>query len=260
MSKGPATFADMRSSVFDFDWKDVGVERGGPMPGLREMLLSSDPETGTYSRIVYFEPGFRFKNALRHPFWEELIVLDGHVFDQGTGKLYTKGCYALRPAGVEHGPFTTDLGATVLEITWHDEAYYRKEKRGEDSGKKPATRADMWSTIRDYEWGEVGAERGGPIPGIKEKLLASDPKTGTYSRIVVFQPGFKFARALKHPFWEELFILDGHMIDYGTDTLYTQGYYGLRPAGVDHGPFGTEIGCTLLEITWQDKAYYMKDR
>jgi hypothetical protein len=124
--------------------------------------------------------------------------------------------------------------------------------------KQPATNADMRSTIFDYEWGEVGKERGGPIPGIKEKLLSWDPETGAYTRIVIFEPGFKFDRALQHPFWEELLLLEGHMIDYGTNTLYTKGYYGLRPAGVVHGPFGTEIGCTLLETTWYDKDYYLK--
>jgi len=114
-------------------------------------------------------------------------------------------------------------------------------------GKEPNTGADMRSTVFDYSWGEVGEERNGPIEGIKEKLLALDPETGAYTRIVIFEPGFKFDRALNHPFWEELLLLDGHMIDYGTDTLYTKGYFGMRPTGIDHGPFGTDIGCTLLE-------------
>jgi hypothetical protein len=125
-------------------------------------------------------------------------------------------------------------------------------------GKTPATNADMRSTIFDYEWKEVGAERGGPIKGIREKLLAVDPESGAYTRIVIFEPGFKFDKALEHPFWEELFLLEGHMIDYGTDTLYTKGFYALRPPGVVHGPFGTELGCTLLETTWYDKDYYLK--
>ena len=125
-------------------------------------------------------------------------------------------------------------------------------------GKEPATFADMRSTVFDYAWGEVGEERGGPIPGIKEKLLSVDPETGAYTRLVIFEPGFRFDRPLQHPFWEELYILEGHMIDYRTDTLYTKGYYGLRPPGVEHGPFGTELGCTLLELAWYDKAGYLK--
>jgi hypothetical protein len=124
-------------------------------------------------------------------------------------------------------------------------------------GKSPATHADMRSTVFDYEWKEVGEERGGPIKGIKEKLLAVDPETGTYTRMVIFEPGFKFDKVLNHPFWEELYVLEGHMIDYATDTLYTKGFYALRPPGVDHGPFGTELGCTLLEIVYYDKDWFL---
>lgn len=126
--------------------------------------------------------------------------------------------------------------------------------------KDPRTGADMRNTEYDYSWADVGSERGGPIPGIREKLLASDSETGSYTRIVHFEPGFRFDRALNHPFWEELLILDGHMIDFGSDTLYTKGSFGLRPPGMDHGPFGTELGCTLLETTWYDREWYEKNR
>ena len=125
-------------------------------------------------------------------------------------------------------------------------------------GKSPTTNADMRSTIFDYEWKEVGEERGGPINGIREKLLAVDSETGAYTRVVIFEPGFKFDNALEHPFWEELLLLEGHMIDYGTHTLYTKGFYALRPPGVVHGPFGTELGCTLIETTWYDKDWYLE--
>ncbi len=123
-------------------------------------------------------------------------------------------------------------------------------------GKEPRTSGDMRSTVWDYEWKEVGEERGGPTPGIKEKLLSCDPETGAYTRMVIFEPGFKFTHVRNHPFWEELLILEGHMIDYGTNKLYTKGAYGCRQPGIDHGPFGTEIGCTLLETVWYDRQWY----
>ena len=125
-------------------------------------------------------------------------------------------------------------------------------------GKFPATGASMKSTLFDFSWGEVAKERGGPIKGIKEQILTVDPETGAYTRIVLFEPGFRFDKPLQHPFWEELFLLEGHMIDYGTHTLYTKGYYACRPAGVVHGPFGTDIGCMLLEMTWYDKDWYFE--
>ncbi|MFC1799245.1 hypothetical protein ACFLZL_05520 [Thermodesulfobacteriota bacterium] len=54
--------------------------------------------------------------------------------------------------------------------------------------------------------------------------------------------------------------MDGHLDDYGSDTLYTKGLYALRPPGTVHGPFGTKIGCTLLEVVWYDKDYYLENR
>ena len=55
-----------------------------------------------------------------------------------------------------------------------------------------------------------------------------------------------------------MLLLEGHMMDYGTNTLYTKGFYALRPPGVVHGPFGTELGCTLLETVWYDKDWYLE--
>ena len=52
-------------------------------------------------------------------------------------------------------------------------------------------------------------------------------------------------------------VLEGHMIDYATNTLYTKGFYALTPPGVVHGPFGTELGCTLFETVWYDKDWYL---
>ena len=127
MGKGPATFADMRSTIFEYQWGEIGKQRGGPIPGIKELLLSEDPETGAYSRIVLFQPGFKFDKALKHPFWEEIYVLEGHVFDHGTGTLYTKGSYGLRPPGTPHGPYEIELGATVLEITWYDKRWYLQQ-------------------------------------------------------------------------------------------------------------------------------------
>lgn len=126
MAKSPATFADMRSTVFDYEWGEIAERRGGPIPGIKELLLAEDPETGAYSRIVLFQPGFEFDRALEHPFWEEIFVLEGHVFDLGSDTLYTKGAYGLRPPGTPHGPYRIELGATVLEITWFDEEGYRR--------------------------------------------------------------------------------------------------------------------------------------
>lgn len=122
-------------------------------------------------------------------------------------------------------------------------------------GKEPYTGGDCISSIHDYEWKDFKLE--GTIPA-KNKVLAEDPETGAYTRIIYFPPGFKIPKAWKHEFWEEVYVLEGHMIDYGTNTVYPKGSYAMRQAGVMHGPFGSELGCTLLETTWYDRDWYEK--
>jgi hypothetical protein len=129
------------------------------------------------------------------------------------------------------------------------------EKEINQMGKEPGTYG-MINPIYDYEWQELGEERGGPLKGIKEKILSYDPETGVYSRILIFEPGFRFTETRNHLFWEEVLVLEGHMYDYYTKKLYTKGCYGLRAPGTDHGPFGSDIGCTLFETTWYDKDTY----
>ena len=126
-------------------------------------------------------------------------------------------------------------------------------------GKKPFTGADMKQTLCDYRWEELAKKRGGPLKGMKEMILSEDPESGAYTRLVYFKPGFKISKTGKHGFWEEVFIIEGYMIDYASNTTYAKGSYALRQPGIEHGPFGSEVGCTLLETTWYDRAWYEKN-
>jgi len=124
-------------------------------------------------------------------------------------------------------------------------------------GKEPKTGAEMISSVHDYEWEDEKLD--GKIPG-KKKMLSRDPETGAYTRIFYLPPGSKDSSARKHEFWEEIFVLEGHMVDYATNKVYPKGSYALRQAGVIHGPFGSELGCTLLETTWYDRNWYEKNK
>ena len=73
--------------------------------------------------------------------------------------------------------------------------------------KQPATNADMRSTIFDYEWGEVGEERGGPIPGIKEKFFIMDPKTCAQGAMLLWEKEEDFQAYLKSIEYKET-VLD----------------------------------------------------
>jgi quercetin dioxygenase-like cupin family protein len=83
----------------------MDFERGGtPVPGLYIKLLSRDPVSGFYTRLIKAKPGWREHPLAHHPVFEEAYCLEGH-FDYNYGVM-TPGQYFFRPAGVRHGDFT----------------------------------------------------------------------------------------------------------------------------------------------------------
>src|SRR2546430_64790 len=50
----------------------------GGIPGLTEKILSHDPETGDYTRVLRFEPGTDTTpmGVQRHDFWEEVWIAE----------------------------------------------------------------------------------------------------------------------------------------------------------------------------------------
>jgi hypothetical protein len=65
-----------------------------------------------------------------------------------------------------------------------------------------------------------------------------------------FDPGVETAETIAHDFWEEVFILDGELIDLGKRQTFRAGMYACRPPGMVHGPYRTPTGCTTLEIRY----------
>ncbi|MEW6081011.1 MAG: cupin domain-containing protein [Bacillota bacterium] len=92
--------------------------------GIYEKILSRDPETGSYARLLKFNPGLRMKETLVHDFWEEVYILEGSLIDHAKGETFTKGMYACRPPGMIHGPYDIPFGCVTLETR----CYVRGEK------------------------------------------------------------------------------------------------------------------------------------
>lgn len=112
---------------FDVDqrpWKPVhgSVGFGVQGEGIWEKILSRDEETEDYTRLVRFDPGVETHEVITHPFWEEVIILEGHLIDKTLNKEFTKGMYACRSPGMRHGPYRTPHGCMTFEIR-----YYKKD-------------------------------------------------------------------------------------------------------------------------------------
>lgn len=96
------------------------------------------------------------------------------------------------------------------------------------------------------------------IPGKYEKILARDPDTGSYTRLLLCEPDLDACirqpkaapgEVLCHEdFWEEVFVIRGTTIDVALNKTYRAGYYACRPPGMKHGPFFYPTGAINFEI------------
>lgn len=99
-----------------------------PVPGLdgmaEELTLSIDAATGEYTRLTRFLPGAdtRAFGGKTHPYPEEVFIVSGRLHDAAFGRWLVAGDYASRPPGELHGPFSTDEGCVVLEVSFPNRA------------------------------------------------------------------------------------------------------------------------------------------
>jgi hypothetical protein len=94
------------------------------------------------------------------------------------------------------------------------------------------------------------------LEGIAEELtLSIDAITGEYTRLTRFHAGVDTSAfgGKSHEYPEEIFIVSGRLYDQAFDIWLETGHYASRPPGEVHGPFKTEEGCVVLEISFPNK-------
>lgn len=90
--------------------------------GAKECILYRDEDSGTYSRLIRFETGFRgTKETLEHDFDEVVYIISGGAVNERIGAYYPAGSVAVFPAGTKHGPLHFPVGGLVVEFR-----HYRK--------------------------------------------------------------------------------------------------------------------------------------
>jgi hypothetical protein len=119
----------------------------------------------------------------------------------------------------------------------------------------PKTVAPYWNPLSSDN-----PERWEPILGLEgmaeELTLSIDRETGEYTRLTRFYPGADTTPfgEKKHDYPEEVFIVSGRLYDLAFDRWLETGYYASRPPGEVHGPFITDIGCIVLEVSFPNKV------
>ena len=88
----------------------------------------------------------------------------------------------------------------------------------------------------------------GQPEGVSEKILSRDPETGSYTRLLKFEPGTVTTGTLSHDFYEEVYTIKGELVDLEKNLTITEGFYCYRHPGMKHGPYSSPIGCINFEI------------
>ncbi|MDA0340207.1 MAG: cupin [Proteobacteria bacterium] len=95
-------------------------------------------------------------------------------------------------------------------------------------------------------------------PLIHEKILGSTldttNRTGVRTRLLRLDAGCRTPEAHAHPYWEELYLIEGDLvsIDAAGERVHTAPGYASRTPGSMHGPVRTDGGCLLLEFNWYE--------
>lgn len=92
-----------------------------------ELTLTMDEKTGDYTRLTRFKPGADTSvfGSKRHDYPEEILILQGRLYDAAFQKWLDVGDYASRPPGEVHGPFKTEEGCVVLEMSYPSQSVSR---------------------------------------------------------------------------------------------------------------------------------------
>lgn len=117
------------------------------------------------------------------------------------------------------------------------------------------TTVKYWNPLRSEHKGKWQ-----PVSGLEqaaeELTLSIDVQTGEYTRLTRLHPGADTTSfgAKSHNYPEEIYIVSGRLYDQAFDMWLETGHYASRPPGEIHGPFKTDIGCVVLEMSFPNKA------
>lgn len=95
------------------------------------------------------------------------------------------------------------------------------------------------------------------LEGIAEEItLSRCDETGEYTRLTRFLPGTDTAAfgSKSHTYPEEVFIVSGRLYDAAFGAWLDAGYYASRSPGEVHGPFKTDVGCVVLEVSFPERS------
>lgn len=106
---------------------------------------------------------------------------------------------------------------------------------------------DPTASDSDFEWQSApGYDAGG------SELVLYQDDDGGQTRLLRLDPGTETDEVLTHDFYEEVYIIEGSLIDKRLDEEFSAGMYACRTPGMEHGPYKSPDGCTTIEFRYYD--------
>ena len=92
----------------------------------------------------------------------------------------------------------------------------------------------------------------GGVPELAERILAPEGRAGVATRLLRWKPGADTTPSgvQVHSFWEEVYILEGSIVDLRLNQTFTRGMFACRPPGMPHGPWKSPEGCLTFEVRY----------
>lgn len=112
-------------------------------------------------------------------------------------------------------------------------------------GVKPGNYYDVLATSSGFKWRHPDGEP----EGVQEALLNTH-KDGSYTHVLKVEAGTIFPERVSHEFFEEVYYIQGEMVNTKTHKKIRGGAYVLHRPGEYHGPFKCLKTCLILEFRY----------
>ncbi|MCK5831228.1 MAG: cupin domain-containing protein [Methylococcales bacterium] len=121
MSKSTKKYWNVLAEEHTNEWEVVEGTEGK----IKQLTVAIDKETGDYIRLTQFEAGADTNDfgSKFHDYPEEIYVISGRLYDEAFDMWLEAEHYCNKPLGEVHGPFRSEVGCLVLEIS------YRRQTR-----------------------------------------------------------------------------------------------------------------------------------
>jgi len=200
--------------------------------GLYSKTLTRCELTGSYTRMLKLIPGTITASvgALSHEHLEEIWIVEGAIHDLTLEQNFTSGMYANRLAGMKHGPWRARDGAVTVEIRDND-----------PDGAITKSQLEFFDPSL-IAWATAGA-------GVFVKTLTSCAPTGSYSRLVKYQPEAQApTESQGEPGRSEVWVVAGNLVERASGRLHPAGTYGSLDLDLLDGSWTSHGGCVVLEV------------